>query len=246
MLNNIKKGFTLAEVVVVLVVMAVVASILMPTLIANNEQRVMVTALKKNFADLQTLQDAINLEEMHHTRCAKLDMRDDDKFINTIIGTSASARDNGLISQYTKTMKGKTKEDYIDKKIKTIYGQKKTDSEGNVEKDSSGNPIFVSALLYKADGSKANLDNIVILKNSVVWLPYKEGNDFLILVDVNGIKSPNKIGRDMFYFKFEQNSTGKWEVVPYEGTCSDLDKCQKGKESTLNCTGCAAKIFDKD
>ena len=57
-----KKCFTLAEVVVVLVVMSFLASVLTPTLIANNEQRVMLTALKKNYEDLVVLQDAINLD----------------------------------------------------------------------------------------------------------------------------------------------------------------------------------------
>ena len=206
MVSNIKKGFTLAEVVIVLVVMSAVAMILTPTLISNNEQRVMLTALKKNYADLLVLQDAINLENIRHTRCARLDMTNADSFMRTISGNncgnngnpSGICDDDGLIPSYLKTLRGQAKIDFRNTRIP---------------------PAYINNLMC-GGGQNIDLNNngvFAILKNGVIWVLYRlDDNRAGVRVDVNGIKSPNRVGKDVFYFVIARNtSAGKWEVRPW-------------------------------
>ena len=50
MVGKNKFAFTLAEVLVTLGIIGVVAAITMPTLVANNREKQLITALKKNNA----------------------------------------------------------------------------------------------------------------------------------------------------------------------------------------------------
>ena len=250
MLNNIKKGFTLAEVAIVLVVMAFIASILTPTLISGNEQRVMETSLKKSFEDLVILQDAINLEEIHHTRCRRMDMSDTDSFMQTIYGPNCAANGicddmddlandipAGFIPKYLKTMRDNAKTDYYNKLANMNYGDN-LKCGGNAAIDLSTNGVYT------------------FLKNGVIWVLYKIDDDkFGIRVDVNGLKSPNKVGRDVYYFAMKRDSvTGKWEARPWNtDDCPDCacdSDCEKkgrteGTDDIKQCSICADTIFDK-
>ena len=56
-----KKGFTLAEVLITLGVIGIVAAMTMPTLIANHQKEVVATSLRKAYAELNlALQMAIS------------------------------------------------------------------------------------------------------------------------------------------------------------------------------------------
>lgn len=261
MLNNIKKGFTLAEVAIVLVVMSFVACILTPTLISGNEQRVMETSLKKSFEDLVILQDAINLEEIQHTRCSRLDITDSDSMLNTIIGEvtkddegkDTDIRDTGgIIPSYLKTMRGQAKADY-NAKITTYLNNNQ---------------------IYAINDTNPTILNTIVFKNGVIWMPrlvgeYQYGTapnlvtvptHINIIVDVNGVKSPNKAGRDIFNFQLiKNNDTGKWEVTPLPiGQCGATVDCScedycftSGPQDNTDaasrrlCAACADKIFNK-
>ena len=56
-----KKGFTVTELIVAMILVAGIAMILMPTLVADNEKQVYATALKKMYAQLQQTNQAIGL-----------------------------------------------------------------------------------------------------------------------------------------------------------------------------------------
>lgn len=49
----VKSGFTLAEVLITLGIIGVVAAITLPTLIQNNDEKATVTKLKKMYSNLQ-------------------------------------------------------------------------------------------------------------------------------------------------------------------------------------------------
>lgn len=52
MKNLVKKGFTLAEILIVLLVMGVIASLTIPTLVKNTQQKDMKTKILKTYSDL--------------------------------------------------------------------------------------------------------------------------------------------------------------------------------------------------
>ena len=58
-----KKGFTLAEVLITLGIIGVVAALTIPTLISNHQKKVWVTQLKKNITTLQNSYKKIMADE---------------------------------------------------------------------------------------------------------------------------------------------------------------------------------------
>ena len=56
-----KLGFTIAELVIAIVLVAGIAMILMPSLVADNERQVFATSLKKIYTDLQQTNQAVGL-----------------------------------------------------------------------------------------------------------------------------------------------------------------------------------------
>ena len=234
-----RKGFTLAEVVTVLIVMSAIAGILVPTLTTSSEGRVMLTALKKNYSDLATIQDALNLENMRNP----ININIDNDVRNLLCNQDDVNRDNdGIIPKYLKTQRGRARQDYIDVDPEgNMIGKLVAYNAGNRVKslDVNGeNPINIAA------------PNYIILKNNVIWVPYfiNRGN-FGVYVDVNGIKSPNIVGRDIFYFNFSfDNAESKWVVEPVQLTAANgncADNCQqKNSNPYVNCVGCADRLLD--
>ena len=193
---KLQKAFTLAEVLITLVIIGVVAAITVPNVINNTNNEELVIKLKKAFSIFSQATDQIIMEEGPATEWAtprhiyelyksKLNIAKD-------CGT-----DSGCISQGN---------------FKLIGG-----SIDGANYDTASN-VFKLVL---SDGTQ------VIFNGGSKWCNgYNNGENgtidacSFILVDVNGEKKPNTIGKDVHAFAIKENGL-------YPTGCDIDDLCSK-------------------
>ena len=155
-----KCGFTLAEVLITLGIIGVVASLTLPSVITNYQKKQTVVELKKVYAELQNV---IKLSEIDNgpmsewnfpEKCAHVDPEGAKPFIEK------------YYLPYFKNAK----------LVKSPY------------KVSIGALHFVKYWVALDNGTIFGLHPCV--DNEYIWL----------FVDLNGVKEPNKVGRDIFVF----------------------------------------------
>lgn len=171
---KLKKAFTLAEVLITLGVIGVVAAMTMPTLINKYQKKITVERLKSTYS---ILSQAIKLSEIEN---GPIDMWD----------TSAASGYNE--DNYNK---GKTFfEKYLAPYIKIVkeckylsnecWGESYTEMRGNVSGHWS---------------ASSNHSYSVVLTNGVLIGIYMAYNDLVqIHIDINGKSNPNILGKDGF------------------------------------------------
>jgi len=184
---NSKHGFTLAEILITLTVIGVVAALTIPTLLQNTQQAELKTALKRNFADLS---QATNL--------IKNDLGG--SFVGAFPGNYGSSE--ALKNAY----KGKLS--YIkDCSADPVYGG--TGSGASPEGCWHGQYEWQwlggsKRLLNVEPGLILNNGTLIIFynKNTQCSEPTEPAGDItycgFMYFDVNGFKKPNTIGKDIF------------------------------------------------
>ena len=184
----IKKGFTLAEVLITLGVIGVVAAVTMPTLIQNYQKKQTVTQLKKAYSELS---QAISMAQKD------LGLMEDWDFANfpTAADRAQSFYDNVLkpnlkIAQYCAPSSGDC---WTDDSF-TLIGNKYT----TLINGTSGSNSFITASGY-----------------SVFYWLHGVGTGGWFFIDLNGPKKPNILGKDIFVFKL--NSTRASYKAPKVG-----------------------------
>ena len=181
-----KKGFTLAEVLITLGVIGVVAAMTLPTLIKNYQKHVWVNQLKTTVSILQNaikqmmLDDGV--EDFTQTSFVELctpdlsgsDVRDNDKC-------------SEIMNKYFKV---------ADVTVSSI---------GGYNNGSLYCPYVSQGLAYYMDDTKTECPNfsrssmpIYTLNNGIRILPK-------YMIDVNGTKGPNTLGRDIFALSVKNN-----------------------------------------
>lgn len=166
-----KKGFSLAEVLLTLGIIGVIAAMTLPTLIANYKEKAAVTKLKKVYSTIQTAYNYTMMEE------------GPTKFWGALRGIETGG-ELVLLEKFSKYMKfskicGHDKGCFPDINYKTVK---------NTEY-ANWNEL--------GDRAKAILpDGTLIMFN----MTYAGESDAQIYVDINGFKGPNKLGEDFFYF----------------------------------------------
>lgn len=174
-----KTAFTLAEVLITLGVIGVVAAMTLPSLIENHKKKETVVQLKKNYS---MLNQAMQQSEI-----------DNGPYDTWEVGNSIGAINyfNKYWRPYLKVLKiCKNTEDCNYGSNNTFW--KQMDGEINDHFFSNNGGTRVPMIL--ADG-------IFI---SIFTLTGYSANSSQILVDLNGAKGPNKFGRDVFWFIREQ------------------------------------------
>lgn len=224
---NKQNGFTLAEVLITLGIIGVVAAMTLPALIAKYQKTVVLTSLKKNYASLQAAtQYSVSkygeplywegLEPWMTSTLCKNNLCDEfvDKFLENV----------------------KTAKVYEAKHVPT-FGVFEFCGSDKVYKTLTDDTRAVAA----GSGDARQNYKSVLLPDGSCWLFYFRGAGtelntslMLILVDVNGPdKRPNRYGADTF--KFELFGNGK--LAP-----QTVDDCRKVLNDTGMGQGCAHKI----
>ena len=217
-----KSAFTLAEVLITLGIIGVVAALTIPSVVSHYKKQEVVTKLKT----VESLfSQMLNFSIAENGDPQNWDLAADN-------GTSASA------ANYKKSAVRIT-EKYFLPYLKT------SNYYGFVSLKNAGYPIY-----YRADGGvqKWNLDTldsetcIIELPNEItVFLrPDVTTNNtlwnLLVYVDINGKKAPNIWGRDMFLAEiFLANGKFKWEGLQHSNWSRDTLKNSCSPTASLYC-----------
>ena len=189
-----QKAFTLAEVLVTLAIIGVVAAISVPTLISSTNNQGNIVAFKKNWAMMSQLFEGIYNENGGSLTgvCS--------------LGAGTFRSGNCIRDLVTTNLKVIKKCDAGN--YKNIYGQCWT-AEG-VQLNSSGavvptDPSQGVAGFILNDGSMYK----------IYWFPNSHGG---ILVDVNGMKAPNQNNKDIFLYQIKMDSLILWDFNDSKST----------------------------
>lgn len=178
-----KCAFTLAEVLITLGIIGIVAAMTLPTVINNVQNKQLEAGFKKAYS---TLYQAVMLmgnddPQLWQTYCVK--------------GTDPNLRDNDytFIKDFSKQFQVLTLQEKNTINLKNIgykqdyfYAAEKGKNKFN--QDSHNNGAFIAK------------NGMIVLSSGCWW----SSLDFI--VDTNGHKGPNKLGYDVFYFQIAKNN----------------------------------------
>ena len=232
-------AFTLAEVLITLGVIGVVAAMTMPTLIRNYRDKETVVALKKINTEMS---QALSMAITKHGDVKDWGM---DEFVNSgESDTGNEIDDNSNLGDVPRT-----KAKYIVDELKLLKDCGR--SEGG---------CFYSQNIMQLDNK--NIDrNIekrtryykVILANGTMLAlsggtEINDDGTFEIWVDVNGNKKPNTLGKDVFMFEIKDNKFTPYNVAG--STSGDMIKIcspfQKKDGASSRGYQCAAWVLYKE
>ena len=218
------KGFTLAEVLITLGIIGVVAAMTMPTLVNNSRNQECRAGLKAGYALISTALNSMIADDM-----------------STRSGDYASREFTPVFRNYFKV--GNKGGNYQDCKDNTIF----------ITTENSNNDPGDHDNEYRTYSKKNNIytkfldDGQFVLANGMlVAIENKEPPIIYISIDVNGKgKKPNVWGIDLFTFQLMEN--GKLLPMGAEGTDYDSEiYCDPAGESDINGIACAVKAVSDD
>ncbi len=216
-----KKAFTLAEVLVTLTIIGVVAAITVPTLSHNATKHATISTLKSTYSILS--------QAIHR---AQADYGDASEWLAPTERETKAAAEliaNNILP-YLKVAEDCGVNDIENKCISQKYLKR------------NGTPHSRS---YAND---TRYYKVVLNNGSSIWMKstdaseYSRGNShFIFFIDTNGVNKPNKFGDDLFVFSYENNKLvplgSSTSYAPYTTDC--LPKNSSGY-------GCAYYILTKD
>ncbi len=208
------RAFTLAEVLITLGIIGIVAAMTMPTLIQKNEERVTVTKVKKFYS---VMNQALLM----------------------------SIKDNGYVNEWS-FEGGHGSPEFAEKYIVPYL---------KTSKICAQNPgcIAPEGYSYMNGQYYANYDSVfhykmILADGSYLWLRNTgtagcQGHEGatdenvcgMIWIDVNGKKTPNTFGKDVFTFYIMKN-----RITP-----NPMDDCPSGKNGSSG-WGCSSYILKND
>lgn len=232
-----KKGFTLAEVLMTLAIIGVIAAITIPTMIHETNKKSTIEQLKKSAATLNqavynsTVTNGTVMSWNWSTKDSVMDIMQRVISPRLNIGFKCSGDITGLNSQCTypiKNIKGDPIENQdFESKARIIL------NDGSMIAFSKG---FVSQAEVDDAQNDATGDSNKT-GSDCTWGGNQKAICGIFMVDVNGSKKPNMIGKDVFFFGLHLNGS----VLPYgaEQTEEFVDQnCAEGSNGST----CAAKL----
>ena len=181
-------GFTLAEVLITLVIIGVIGALTVPALIQNTQKQEYVSALKKAYSTLSQATQQIITEE-GSPKC------DDGGWACT------TEQIFDLYKKYIMNIKdcGTGQGCFSDGDYRDLNGY--------TFKMTGYGSAYHKMIL--SDGVSVMLDDNVFTDCSQNWYG-SENNCVHFFVDINGAKGPNTRGRDLFYFGLTPNGLVPW------------------------------------
>ena len=180
-LSKYKPAFTMAEVLITLGIIGIVAAMTMPSLIGKWQEKQWKVAYKKAYSSMSQ---------------AFLRMQANDDFLD--MSNIAADPDTGIYGSPAVGENFKTMSKYFNT-IKTCFDNNADECWVCEE----GESALGGAQPYKGC-LKTNY--AFVDYSGIAWYMYNN-IEWPIIVDVNGFKSPNKLGKDRFVLKFSVNSS---------------------------------------
>lgn len=206
-----KFGFTLAEVLITLGVIGVVAAITMPALIANYKEKASITALKKIYSELSQANQMLNAEYGGNWKNECNDF--DDKCFRDLFATKLKVL--------------KTCDEPINEgcQASSLYLDGNDFDELTNTGINQKLPMFITnsgySLKFRFHFNGCKSDGVVSGYN---WINYNCG---WVQVDTNGLKKPNVMGKDIFYLELYSDNT-----IRGRNTKHSQDENEKSKIQT--------------
>ena len=213
-----KSAFTLAEVLITLGIIGVVAALTLPTLIQNHQKQVYVTGLKKAYSNIQNAFSKMMLDEgitdWKQSECYNIGLYD-------CINKEATYNDsNNCLNN-------------LQKQFKIVST---TPMDSYLQDFSSLPPLagFTTSdgVIYQIFGDSSSYGTSDFTRLSLF-----AGK---IAVDVNGLKGPNKLGRDQFVFDVDYD---KNKIVPSGISIYYRCTTEAVNNNSENAQYCAAKVI---
>ena len=224
-----KAAFTLAEVLITLGIIGVVAAMTLPTVINNTRNKQLETALKKSYSALSQVTMRVINEDFGGYLDANSAYMLKDYFVKYYNGSKvcvSNDRPGGCPPAGTSVC------DFMVQNYKNFTGKVSAACVGN------------DALTNTIDGTTVYFDT----PNWNADVPESVAGKIIIVIDVNGWqKRPNMLGHDMFMFQI----TDKGKLLPMGANDNDVypadEYCSLTSNTNTNGYGCAAKaLLDKD
>ncbi len=200
------KGFTLAEVLVTLGIIGVVAAMTIPTLIQEHQKRALATATKKFYSTMsqavRTYMAEEGVDDLRNTPLARDNYGDEEDSPEAI----SSIRN--FVTKYLKVAKE------CDHDANDCFAEEYKNFDGS-EPESN---IFTTGSNY--DSSR----DYVLSDGSILRIGYYT-NPIAVYVDVNGKKGPNRVGYDLWSMS-----------IFYDGTIDEsgiTPECRRDKDDCL-------------
>ena len=229
--NFLKKpcvAFTMAEVLITLGIIGIIAAMTLPSLIQRQQNMVNVTTLKKFYT---VFSQGINLMKSQ-TGCEDV----------ACLGFVGEVSDEDWNNQ-------------MESKMKKLFNITKMCKYGN---NACTTPIYqLSGVVQENGFSKTNFSFMTADGIKIKIMPKTEGAEWnSITVDVNGDKKPNTIGRDIFLFRMDNKGLihPYYGLVYSNGNRHMYWKTNEmlcgwpGKKVPANSTGygCTARVIEEN
>jgi len=224
------KGFTLAEILITLTVIGVVAALTIPTLLQNTNQAELKTALKRDFADLSQATLLIKNDAggtlVNAFRNGAGDALDSENFKNAYKGKLNYIKEcRGSAANGGVTGGGATPEGCWHAANTSHFLDGSLVTDAKVEPGLIlSNGTLVLFEVFKSDFSLPTGD-------------YKRGA--YIFFDVNGFKSPNVFGKDIFTVNVSDDGLIPFGARGYTEPSDPVNGCVSGAAGY----GCTAKYL---
>lgn len=221
-------AFTLAEILVTLMIIGVIAALTIPALISNSQKQMYAEGLKKAYTNFSSVSKSIQAD---YNSVGKIDRTGlfDVSTTNTTLGSEIVKYFK--IAQNCDTTGSTCWENY------------------NLHYDGSGNTSTIKTNSYykfvTVDGMSWAIsnysDNCTTDSSSAITPNPLENVCFMALMDVNGYRGPNRAGRDVFVLRVTKDGS-----VYVAGTVLDSStysaNCNTSAAVSTSHTCCAGKI----
>lgn len=200
-----KRAFTLAEVLITLGIIGVVASMTLPTVINKTQEKQYKVAYKKAYSSLSQafllMQAAGEFKDMSQTT--------DDSA--GVAHSPAIGENFKIISKYFKATKT-----CFDKNPEGCWELK------------NGEQACMSAAANNWVGCSDRSSYAFVDGSGMSWYLYSN-NEWPVLVDVNGKKKPNKLGKDRFVLRFAAKQSNDIYIEDADLIMPWEDRIEKGR-----------------
>lgn len=211
-----KKGFTLAEVLITLGIIGIVAALTMPSLVAKYQKQQTLTTLKKNYA---VLQEAFKLAEIENGKVNNWDWSNAEILLTEYLGKNLKIIKNyGITDVSTNSLciaKGTPRPEYAQYSWLSGVG--------------INSPFYANktASVLLADGSCLGLNPNA---TNPLYNRY-------VFIDTNGPAKPNMAGKDLFFFMIDE--TGR--LLPVGHNWSDEELTAEVNNTSVAGNSCNKK-----
>lgn len=203
---SIRNGFTLAEVLITLGIIGIVASMTLPSLVAKHRKKVLHTQFLKAYSDIQNAAKRFQADE----GISVYEYSQKETSFNST-ETISRLMDYFVGMKKKKFVSGSSFDDAIGYTPKTLAG-----------KTVSSHPCDRSIITEEIGGRFFSMDD------PVGYYDPAPPNGPKLCVDINGRKGPNTYGYDWFVFIF----TKEGSVKPYIGSSLENISTEMGNPET--------------